>query len=52
MLGSVDRPRGVFAVEAINTKFGTARFPYLIPAKDKDKVRDRDKDSDPSNHTE
>jgi len=38
-------------VEALNTKCGTAHFPYLLPAKNKDIVRDRDKDSDPSNHT-
>jgi len=51
MLGSVDRPRGISAAEALKAKFGTARFPYLLLAKDKDKVRDRGKDSDPSNHS-
>ena len=51
MLGSIDRSRGVSVAEALNTKFGTARFPYLVPANDRDKVRDKDKDSDANNHT-
>jgi len=51
MLGNVGRSRGVFAAEALNTRFGTARSLHLLPTKDKDKVRDKNKDSNPNNHT-
>jgi len=50
MLGNVSRSRGLFATEALNTRFGTARSLHLLSFKDKGKARDRDKDSDPSNH--
>jgi len=42
MLGSVDQPRGVSPVEALNNKFEAARFPHLL--------LDKGKGSDPSNH--
>jgi len=48
MLGSVDRLRGVSTAEALNTKFGTARFPHLLLSKDKDKGKDKDKDTTPA----
>jgi len=46
MLGSVDRPKGVSAVEDLNTKFGAARFAHVLL--DKRKARVKGKDSDPS----
>jgi len=48
MIGNVDRPRGVSAVEALNTRLGTTCFLHLLPVKDMDKAKG--KDSSPSSH--
>jgi len=46
MLGYVNWSRGVSAAEALNARFGIARFLHLLSVK----ARDMDKDNNPSNH--